>query len=70
MKRIFTAALCAIAIFASCEESGMNTVSVTVEVDESKLESIKPESYEVVFTNTTTATATTATTAKIFFFIF
>ena len=62
MKRIFTAALCAIAIFASCEESGMNTVSVTVEVYESKLESIKPESYEVVFTNTTTATATTATT--------
>lgn len=63
MKRIFSAALCAIALFASCEPNGgMKTVSVTVEVDESNLESIKPETYEVVFTNTTSAATITAET--------
>ena len=63
MKRIFTAALCAIALFASCEEeSGIKTVNVTIEVDEAKLENIKPEVYDVVLTNTTTAVATTVQT--------
>lgn len=63
MKRIFSAALCAIALFASCDPNkGGTTVNVTIEVDETKLGDIKPESYEVILTNTASATPTTVQT--------
>ena len=65
MKRMFFAALCALAaVFTSCDpnQGGITTINVTVEIDESKLGDIKPEAYEVTFTNTSTTVATTAQT--------
>ena len=65
MKRMFFAALCAFAaVVTSCDpsEGGIQTINVTVEIDESKLGDIKPEAYEVTFTNTSTTVATTAQT--------
>ena len=63
MKRIFSAAICAIALLASCQpESGIKTISVNVEIDEAKLGEISPETYEVTFTNTTSAATTVVNT--------
>lgn len=59
MKRFIFAALCALTFLTACEEEGIKTVNVTVTVDESKLTDIKPEAYEVTFTNTTGGAATT-----------
>lgn len=62
MKRLFFGALCALAFLTACEEEGMKTINVTATIDESKLVEIKPESYEVTFTNTTGGATVTAST--------
>ena len=65
MKRLFLAALCAIACLCSCDEmekDKIKTVNVKVTVDESKLDNVKPESYTVTLTNTANAVPTVVTT--------
>lgn len=63
MKRLFLAALCAVACLCSCDEQGkIKTINVKVTVDESKVTDVKPESYTVTLTNTANAVPTVVTT--------
>lgn len=59
MKRILSTALCAIALFTSCEKDKVvSPVTFKVEIDESTLGDVNSAPYTVTVTNTSTAVST------------